>query len=398
MQRTIRLALDPSIGQAEILADTGRVFTSAFNQAAGIGWREGVGNATKLHYLAYYPVKAAHPTLVSDLINQARVKAAEAVKSAMALQRKGRKTGQPRSAGCPPRYNKNTFKVDWDSRTVRLSTTDGRQTIRFSVPDYAVQYAGNQLDTGDLLFRHGRWYLHVVVTVAAPEVAQMGEVIGVDLGLAWPAVTSSGAFLGKRQWRNVDARRFKLKRALQKAGTRSARRHLRKVKGKQIRFRKDCDHVLSKRIVRSTAPGSTIVIENLTDIRKNTKIKRKTETSRRVHGWTFAQLRGFIEYKAEEWGCTVVAVDPRHTSQTCSRCGHQARNNRRSRGLFKCRSCGFTLNADLNAARNIAAKYRASSGMSGPGGQPVNLPIASELNHRAETPDASRRASARAVR
>jgi transposase len=79
----------------------------------------------------------------------------------------------------------------------------------------------------------------------------------------------------------------------------------------------------------------------------------------------------------------VVAVDPRHTSQACSRCGHSARNNRRSRSVFKCRKCEYHLNADLNAARNIAAKYRAGGGTSPAGGlrnQPIvsaPLPLAS---------------------
>ncbi len=374
------MSLDPSAAQFAILADTGRAFTSAFNQAAEIGWREGVGNATKLHYLAYYAIKAANPALVSDLINQARVKAAESLRSALALQKKGRKVSRPTSSACPPRYNKNTYKLDWESRTVRLSTTGGRQTIRFAVPDHAQKYAGNPEDTADLIFRHGRWWLHVVVTVATPVVDRTDEVVGVDLGLACPAVTSQNAFLGEPRWRNLDAKRFKFKRALQAKGTPSARRRLRKVKGKQMRFRRDCDHVLSKKIIRSVEPGATIVIENLTDIRKNMKIKRRTQTSRRVHCWTFDQLRGFIEYKAEERGCTVVAVDPRHTSQTCSRCGHQARNNRRSRGWFKCRACGFQLNADLNASRNIAAKYRAGIGIPGASGHPVNVPIVLELD------------------
>jgi hypothetical protein len=67
---------------------------------------------------------------------QARVKATEAVKSAFALQKAGRKVGMPQSDACPPRYNLHTYKVDWESQTVRMSTTGGRQTIRFDVPDY----------------------------------------------------------------------------------------------------------------------------------------------------------------------------------------------------------------------------------------------------------------------
>lgn len=369
--------MKPSEEQARLLEETTVAFTSAFNQAAVIGWEAGIKNATKLHYAAYYAVKAAHPTLVSDHINQARVKAAEALRSVDARKKTGRLVRCPASLRCPPRFNKNTFTLDWEKQSVRLSTVGGRQTIPFKVPVWGDKYAYGAVDTADLVLRQGKWWLHVVVTVPAPEVDSSGVVIGVDLGLAQPAVTSQAKFLGERRWREVENRFFRLRRALQAKGTPSARRHRRKLRGRQARFRKDCDHVLSKRIVRSVEPGATIVIENLTDIRTRTKIQRKTETSRRVHGWSFAQLRGYIEYKAEERGCTVVAVDPRHTSQTCSCCGHQARNNRRSRSRFECRKCGFELHADLNAARNIAAKYLASGGMPVAGGHLVNVPIVS---------------------
>ena len=376
MQRTMRVILEPTTSQAERLVDTSAVFTSAFNQAVDIGWKADVSNATKLHYLAYYAVKTVHPTLVSDLLNQARVKAAEALRSALAL-RKGvaRTVSQPQSLACPPRYNKNTYRVDWASRTVRLSTTGGRQTLRFRVPTFAEKYTGFPTDTADLICKRGRWYLHIVVTLPPPLLVPSQAIMGVDLGLAHPAVTSAPAFLGARRWKDIEGQRFQLQRQLQRQGTPSATRHLRRLRGQQARFRKDCDHVFSTQIVQSCAPGATIVLENLTDIRRRTKIKRKTETSRRVHSWSFAQVRSFIEYKAEERGCTVAAVDPRHTSQTCSCCGHQARNNRRSRGRFVCRSCGFELHADLNAARNIAAKYHASLGTSGAGGRHVNTPI-----------------------
>jgi putative transposase len=108
------------------------------------------------------------------------------------------------------------------------------------------------------------------------------------------------------------------------------------------------------------------------------RAKRKTATKRRMHSWSFAQLRTFITYKAEERGLTVAGVDPQHTSQTCSACGYQARNNRRSQSRFACRVCGFELHADLNAARNIAAKYRASRGTA-PTGAPMSTGVSSPL-------------------
>jgi putative transposase len=177
-------------------------------------------------------------------------------------------------------------------------------------------------------------------------------------------------------WKAREGRLFHLKRGLQKKGTRSAKRHLKRVRRRQRRFRRNCDHVLSKQIVQSVEPGGTIVLENLKDIRKRMKAKRRTKTKRRMHSWSFAQLKSFIGYKAEERGCTVVAVDPRHTSQKCSCCGHSARTNRRSQSIFKCRQCGYHLNADLNAARNIAAKYRAGGGRT-PAGGLRNQPIVS---------------------
>ncbi len=376
MQRTLRVRLEPTDSQAAMLTETCVTFTSAFNQAVDIGWKAEEGNATRLHYLAYYRVKHGHPTLVSDFINQARVKAAEALRSALALRKHADRTvSKPHSTVCPPRYNKNTYRVDWASRTVNLSTTDGRQTLRFHVPTYAERYTGFPTDTADLIGKRGRWYLHIVVTLPTPLLLASEASMGVDLGLAQPAVTSTPAFLGTARWKDIEGQRFKLKRQLQRKGTPSAKRHLRHLRGKQARFRKDCDHVLSKQIVQGCAPGTIIVIENLTAIRTRTTIRRKTATSRRVHSWSFAQVRAFVEYKAEERGCTVVAVDPRHTSQTCSCCGYQARNNRRSRGRFVCRSCGFEPHADLNAARNIAAKYHASLGTSGAGGRHVNTPI-----------------------
>jgi IS605 OrfB family transposase len=360
MQRTIRLEITPSPAQAAILAETSRQFTAVFQAMCKVGWEQKITNGVKLHHATYYPLRSVYPELPSNLLVQARMKATEALKSAFALQKKGRKVGLPTSDACPPRYNLYTYKVDWESQTVRMSTVRGRHTIRFTTPDYSAKYAGYPVDTADLLFRNDRWWLHVVVTVPAPEIAPTDQIVGVDLGIVRPAVTSTNRFLGKRAWKEIEGKLFHLKRALQKKGTKSAKRHLKRVRGKQARFRRNCDHVLSKQIVQSAVPGATIVLENLTDIRKRSNVRRKTATSRRIHTWSFAQLKFFVAYKAEEQGCTVVAVDPRHTSQACSCCGHTARNNRRSRGRFVCRGCGFELHADLNAARNIAAKYHAS--------------------------------------
>jgi IS605 OrfB family transposase len=388
MQRTIRLKLHPTPQQAETLAQTVEQFTAAFNAVCAYGFTHAEKNGVTLHHATYHSVKAQYPALVSDLVIQARVRATEAVKSALTRQKQGWKVTCPRSQSCPPRYNVHTYTLSWGHGTVRLSSVGGRMTVPFSVPSWGSKYAGCPVDTADLLERHGTWWLHVVVTVAAPKVSPTGTLVGVDLGLARPAVTSTNAFLGKKGWKATEGRYFRLRRALQQRGSRSAKRHLRRMRHAQSRFRRDCDHVLSKALAACVAPGDTLVLERLTNIRTRARARKRTAAKRRLHSWSFAQLKTFLTYKAEERGCTVVAVDPRHTSQTCSRCGHQSRTNRRSRSRFQCRACGFSLHADLNAARNIAAKYLARQGMFSPGALPGNQRIVPSASAERDKPPA----------
>jgi len=374
MDRTVPLRLLATPDQVATLGETTAQFTAVFNAVCAYGWQHCLKHSVTLHHRVYRSLRRQYPALVSDLHIQARVKATETLKSVFMRSRQGRRVSGPHSQACPPRYNHHTFTIDWKGCTVRLSTTAGRLTIPFRFPKSAERYVRAKARTADLIRKpDGTFWVHLVVDIPTPAVVPTGEVVGVDLGLAQPAVTSTGRFLGRRLWRAVEARYFRLRRALQRCGTKSATRHLRRLRGRQRRFRRNCDHVLSKQIVRSAAPGDVIAVERLTGIRTRVR-QRKGVQNRRLHGWSFAQLNAFITYKAEERGCTVAEVNPRHTSQRCSRCEHIARTNRRSRALFCCRACGYTLHADLNGARNIAAAYRAGPGRPGTGGLPVNQP------------------------
>lgn len=378
MDRTIIVQLKPTKEQAALLQRTLDEHTACFNAVAHEGFQSNCRNGVELHKRTYYGLRAQYPDLPAQLVCAARVKATEAVKSALTWkskkeaeypkkvakwQEQGREVRPfkpvkcPQSTIAPIRYDARSYWVKWDTMTASLATCNGRVVVGFSVPKHAQKYVGGRVCSADLCYHKDIFTLHIVVSVPDPVVAPSNEVIGVDLGLNRPAVTSNRLFLGERRWKEQERRIFRLRRKLQKAGTRSAKRHLKKLSGKLFRQRKDHDHVLSKRIVQGAAPGSTIVLENLKHIRDTSKITKKTETKRRLHSWSFAQLFGFIEYKGQEYGMAVVKVDPRHTSQRCSRCGHTARNNRRSQSLFLCRACGYCLNADLNASCNIRDKY-----------------------------------------
>jgi putative transposase len=408
MDRTVRIQLHPTQEQATQLDETVKQFTEVFNAVCAYGWYHHEKNGVKLHHATYYQLREQFPQLNANVLIQARIKATEALKSAFTWKvkqevaypkkvAKALKKGKPvpkfkpvrcpRSPFCPVRYNERTYGLNWASQTVNLSTTNGRVIIPFTVPHFSTRYQGCSNTTADLIYRKGKWWLHVVVSVPEPDIAKNETIVGVDLGLNRPAVTSNRQFLGSKHWKEVDRRSFRLRRKLQSKGTKSAQRHLKKLGKKQTLFHRDCDHVLSRRIIQNATPGSTLVFENLTNIRETSNMGRgknnkNVDNKRRLHAWSFAQLYDFTAYKGQAQGIQVVKVDPRNTSKTCSRCGYCHRSNRRSQSLFKCRQCGYSLNADYNAAINIRDKHIASLALLGTSlesGLPVTQPIVSDL-------------------
>lgn len=415
MDRTIVAQLNPTSEQAQVLRRTIEEHTACFNAVTDLGFTSKCSNGVELHKATYYDLRQQYPDLPAQLVCAARVKATEAVKSALTWQKKheqaypkkvakAKKQGKeppkfkpvraPRSLICPIRYDARSYWVKWETMTASVATIAGRVQVGFTVPEYARDYIGGKPCSADLCYRKGKFTLHIVVSIPEPTIEPSNEVIGVDLGLNRPAVLSNRHFLGERRWKELERRIFRIRRQLQKKGTRSAKRHLKKLSGQLFRQRKDHDHVLSKRIVQHTPQGSTIVFENLTNIRTTSKIgrgkKNKTvDTKRRFPSWSFAQLHSFTTYKAAANGCVVTKVDPRHTSQTCSKCGYQHRYNRRSQSLFLCRECGYSLNADFNAAKNIRDKYLAylaGVDTSSPAGCPVTQPIVSTLRSQGQAP------------
>ncbi len=399
--------LNPTKEQRVVLDRTMQEHTECFNAVCRQGFEMGCSNGVELHKATYYPLRAQYPDLPAQLVCASRVKATEAVKSALTWKKKheasypklvakAEKQGRPapkfkpvrcpQSVSAPIRYDARSYWVKWKSLTTSLATVSGRVEVPFTVPKHALQYIGSKTCFADLCYHHGRYFLHVVVSLPASSIEATDEVIGIDLGLNRPAVTSNHHFLGDRRWKEQERRMFRLRRKLQAKGSKSAKRHLKKLSGKLFRQRRDHDHVLSKRIVQHATPGCTLVLENLTNIRESSKIARgkngkNVESKRRLHSWSFTQFHSFLAYKAQARGMSVVKVDPRHTSQTCSKCGYQARNNRRSQSLFLCRECGYCINADLNASYNIRDKYistLASFGNALVGGEPVKLPIVSD--------------------
>lgn len=353
---TLKLKLHPTSEQAAAFTATRGAFTAAFNHVCTYGWQAGERNGTALHRATYAPLRAKYPHLPSQLVCASRVKAAEALKAVHARTQQGRKATCPQSDGTAIRYDARSSWVRLGQGEASVTTVAGRLRLPFRLCDYYQRYQDWQVRSSDLCQdQRGRWFLHVVVQQAVETPATNGEVIGIDLGIRRVAVTSDGqgaTFYSSRQLTDRVRRYQRLRRSLQAKGTRSAKRHLWRLGRDWQRFTASINHVIARRIVDAASPGTVFGIEDLKGIRDRCK-HRKGEPRGRFHRWSFAQLQDFLRYKATAAGQQVVTVDPRYTSQTCLRCGHVARGNRRTQSLFVCQVCHFSLNADLSAARTL---------------------------------------------
>lgn len=327
---------------------TVKLYTDAFNKVCSTGWADKDFNGVSLHHKTY---KEARRYLPSQLAVSSRMKATEALKSV----KKKLNASCPVSKSVSIRYDARSYSAALDKGEVSLLTITGRKRFRVFVPDYFIRYLAWKRTSADLFIRKNKVFLNIVFEKGIAEPLLTGEVTGIDRGINKIAVTSENRFYSGSKCKQVTAKHAELRKKLQASGTASAKRHLKRLSSKENRYRSDVNHCISKDIVEQTPSGGVIVLEDLKSIRQNKRFRKKQHHL--LHNWSFYQLQQFLIYKAAEKGITVEFVDSRYTSQKCSVCGYVSKSNRVSQAQFKCGECGSTLNADLNASRNIRQNY-----------------------------------------
>jgi len=377
LTRTAKVKLDVS---PETIKPTIEAYTDAFNYVCEIGWQGGDSNGVSLHHKSYQETRKYLP---SQLAVSARMKATEAVKSVKARLRKGQKATCPKAKQSSIRLDARSYNVWFNRGEVSILTIDGRNRFPVIVPEYFKQYLDWRRCSADLFLRRNGVFLHIVFEKDVPDPEPTGEVVGIDRGIRKIAVTSDNKFFSGGEIRKVSKRYEKLRSALQSCGSKSAKRHLRAISKKENRFRRDANHKITKQVAQSIPQGATTILEKLEGIRQTARLRKKQRGE--LHKWNFFQFQQFLTYKAEAKGVCIEYVDARYTSQKCSRCGHISRSNRQSQSLFKCKQCGFSLNADLNASRNIRQNYLGA--ISYPGRVLVNEPIVSPLVGQGQAPE-----------
>jgi putative transposase len=348
MKVTVQVKLLPDPAQKTALLRTMEQFNLAASHAAKVGFEAKVFSQPSIHTRCYKELRSRY-----GLLAQFAVRAIGKAVECFARDK----------TRCPSFKKHSAVILDdrlfsfKDINRVSVSTLDGRIFVPFVVGDYHKARMGRLRGQADLVYRRETGQFFLLCTAELPDDAPVKPkgVIGVDLGIKNIAVDSDGnAHSGSA----VEARRVRflnLRRRLQAADTRSARRHLKRMSRKESLFRRDVNHCLSKRLVGcAKRTGRAIALEDLKGIRERTRVRAGQRA--RHAGWSFQQLRAFVEYKARLGGVMVVLVEARDTSRTCPACGHCDKQNRKSQAEFKCVRCGYAGRADHVAAWNIRHK------------------------------------------
>ncbi len=334
MFRTIKVALPFD----QSLAETAVAFNEACQIVLNYGSRHRVYDKSVLNKATYRQARKEVPGLPSALVQTARDEASE-----MLLRTGFAKVTKKRLS---IRYDGRCFKFYPESGYASLTTVLGRINLPFKHYAYMDRWRG-ECTNAQLVIRGGRVILNVQVKLPDSPFKATGKILGIDRGIRNVAACSDNSFFNSRHLRAVKGRYQFLKRRLQHVGTRSAHHKLGRVSGRERRFVLNTNHCISRSVVNK--PFDVFALEKLGIVKKKANGKW---LNRRLGSWSYGELQRFIMYKAEAQGKAVVFVNARYTSQRCCRCGFVHRQNRR--GLaFHCGNCGFSLDADLNAARNI---------------------------------------------
>lgn len=268
--------------------------------------------------------------------------------------------------------NKYQKEKEYSRLRFRISIDDAYQdsiitrilSNEFKVGDSQIVYSQKENEKKWLLYLTYKFEKEIKNTALDPD-----KILGVDLG---EAVAICGSVYGEKRntfWvdggevtefaKRVEARKKHMQHSAKYGcggrkghGTKTMTEKIYKVKNKIANFRDTKNHIYSRALIDFAVKNNcgTIQMEDLSGI------KEKTNFPKLLRHWTYYDLQSKIESKAKEQGIKVIKINPKYTSQRCSRCGNIDSNNRKTQEKFICTKCGYKANADYNASQNIAIK------------------------------------------
>jgi putative transposase len=190
-------------------------------------------------------------------------------------------------------------------------------------------------------------YLKIVVEKEQKIDEKLFVEVGIDMGIKYFLTTSDGEFVDNPKHLFKYLKQLRLEnRKLSRMKVRGSNYKkqvivLQKLYQKIKRIRLDFLH---KETTKLASRYTTIIREDLSI----SKMVKGSKLAKHILDCSWGTFFLMLEYKT-----SVVKVNPAYTSQECSKCGHTCKENRKTQSLFECIKCGYTENADLNAAYNI---------------------------------------------
>lgn len=373
--KTFRYRLRPTKAQESVLLEQLRLCRNLYNaalQERRDAYRKAGKTVTGYDQMKdLTEIKAALPEysgVYSQVLQDVLKRLDKAFKAFFRRVKAGSTPGYPRFKGAgwydSFTYPQSGFSV---SEKTAFFSKIGNIRIRLHRP------LEGKVKTATIRRECGEWYVSYVCEVETALLAATGSAVGVDVGTTWFCVTSDGEFVENPRHFQRSMKRLRVaQRALSRRKRGSNRRKKAKaavarLHRKVARGRLDFHHKTAAKLIRE---NDLVAHEDL-----NVSGMGKGNLARSIHDVGWGQFFSLLSQKAASAARTVIAVDPRYTSQTCFECGHACRENRIGQAKFRCVNCGHTANADHNAALNILVR-----GTSTERGEPLARALPSAQN------------------
>lgn len=242
-----------------------------------------------------------------------------------------------------------------------INTLDKRVKVCFETKHWQKYLDGSwSLGTAKLLELKDKWYLHIPITKAVEEFnkEEVKHIVGVDRGLRFLSVTydeqGRTEFARGKQILRKRHKFLKVRQQLQAKSTKSAKRALKRLSGRENRWMSDINHCLSKTLVGKYGSNTLFVLEDLTGISfEKSNLNHGKKANSDLRSWAFYQLEQFLAYKSREICSEVLKVSAKYTSQRCPKCGLINKLHRHHNIHEYICQCGYRSNDDRVGAMNI---------------------------------------------
>lgn len=285
MKRTIAIKAKTSSSDKKDLVELTAAYIEACNQISSHAYEDRCWNRVALHNKVYSNIRASSP-LGSQMVCNAIFSVCKAYKAKKATKKPLDRPMQFRKNGSV-HFDKRTYTLKGD--VISLYTLKGRIKITLNIGDFQRGFLEKGFPKeAELVCKKGEWYFNL--TLDFPDSLPVsGDIFfGIDLGENNVAAMSSGKVISGGKIRYERDKFLARRRKLQSNGSKSAKRLLKRISGKENRRMKDANHKISKTIIQEAIQygASCIILEDLTNIRERIRAKKRERT--RLHRWSFA--------------------------------------------------------------------------------------------------------------